>query len=95
MSAEQQRVRSQPSPRIVPNVIWVGDEAGSGTVAHVAAQVHLNGVPLLLTEHDGFSIDYGPKEATVVTLRVIASEVRFGGDDPCALAEGSTGDSSR
>lgn len=94
MSAGQQRVRSQPSPRIVPNVIWVGDEAGGGSVAHTAAQVYLNGVPLLLTEHDGFSIDYGPKEATVVTLRVIASEVRFGGDDPYALPSASAGDSS-
>ena len=53
--------------------------ASSHDLVHVAKRVYLNGIPLLLTE-DGVDIAYGFNEPTVVTLKVLAKTVTFGGD---------------
>ena len=45
-------------------------------IAHVVKEVRINGTPVLI-EKDGVNIEYGTDKATVVTLRILATEIRF------------------
>lgn len=52
-------------------------EGRDGGPIHVCRQVYVNGTPVLLTE-DGIEIEYGTKEPTVVTLRILPKSITFG-----------------
>lgn len=43
---------------------------------HKTREYRVNGVPVLLAE-DGFWIDHGPNQATVVHLEILATEIHF------------------
>ena len=60
-------------PTVTRNIIRLTDGRESPTY-HCVRKVSVNGVDLRLAE-DGIDIEYGPEQVTIVTLRVIASEI--------------------
>lgn len=62
------------TPRTV--IEFVDTAPTSDPLIHKMREVHIDGVPVLV-EKGGIDIEYGDDRATVVILRILATEVRF------------------
>lgn len=60
------------NPRTVVEFVDTNTDA----IAHFVKEVRINGAPVLI-EKDGVNIEYGTDKATVVELRILATEIRF------------------
>ena len=64
-------------PRTIIDVNDTPSTGAGAAACHIAKTVNVNGQEVLL-EPDGFDISFGPDEPTVVTLRMLPTEIHFG-----------------
>jgi type IV secretory pathway protease TraF len=62
-------------PRTVVEIIEPTETPGQN-VCHLAREVRINGVPVLVKE-DGIDITFGAQEITTVTLEILPTEIHF------------------
>lgn len=62
------------APRTVIELSDIG--TGDDPLCHKVRQVLVNGTPVLL-EPDGIDIDFGDGRPTLVTLRILPTEIHF------------------